>query len=156
MRQSKPRRRVPLWGERGRGGLSGREPAQVRHRLPGSGQRSHRRQADLAGAGSSRRSRWLGGCLQGAGRRVRYHKINAKGALPGPSSVTELPFLLYKSQCEGLLGSRKKDVHSAACSYARRSKNHTPSRIARKIRLDRVNSPKYCFFPCGSSRAICR
>ena len=40
--------------------------------------------------------------------------------------------------------------------HAQRSKNHTPSRIARKIRLDRVNSPKYCFFPCGSSRAICR
>ena len=50
-------------------------------------------QADLAGAGSSRRSRGLGGCLQGAGRRVRHHKTNAKGALPGPSSVTELPFL---------------------------------------------------------------
>ena len=40
--------------------------------------------------------------------------------------------------------------------HAQRSKNHTPSRIARKIRLDRVNSSKYCFFPCGSSRAICR
>ena len=40
--------------------------------------------------------------------------------------------------------------------HAQRSKNHTPSRSARKIRLDRVNSPKYCFFPCGSSRAICR
>ena len=59
---------------------------------PAAGKWSHRRQADLAGAGSSRRSRGLGGCLQGAGRRVRYHKINAKGALPGPSSVTELPF----------------------------------------------------------------
>ena len=46
--------------------------------------------------------------LQGAGRRVRYHKINAKGVLPGPSSVTELPFLLHKSQCEGLPVSRKK------------------------------------------------
>ena len=40
--------------------------------------------------------------------------------------------------------------------HAQRSKNHTPSRIARKIRLDRVNSPKYCFFHCGSSRAICQ
>ena len=40
--------------------------------------------------------------------------------------------------------------------HAQRSKNHTPSRIARKNRLDRVNSPKYCFFACGSSRAICR
>ena len=60
--------------------------------LAGSGQRSHRCQADLAGTGSSRRSRGLGGCLQGAGRRVRYHKINAKGVLPGRSSVTELPF----------------------------------------------------------------
>ena len=40
--------------------------------------------------------------------------------------------------------------------HGQRSKNHTPSRIARKIRLDRVNSPKYCVFPCGSSRAICR
>ena len=40
--------------------------------------------------------------------------------------------------------------------HGQRSKNHTPSRIARKIRLDRVNSPKYCFFPCGSSRVICR
>ena len=49
-----------------------------------------------------------GGCLQGAGRRIRYHKINAKGVLPGPSSMTELPFLLHKSQCEGLPGSRKK------------------------------------------------
>jgi hypothetical protein len=39
--------------------------------LPGSGQRPHRSQADLAGAGSSRRSRGLGGCLQGAGRRVK-------------------------------------------------------------------------------------
>lgn len=69
-----------------------REPAQIRHRLPGSGQRSHRRQADLAGAGGSRESRGLGGCLQRAGRRIRHYIINAKGVLPGPSSVTELPF----------------------------------------------------------------
>ena len=34
-----------------------------------------------------------GGCLQGAGRRIRHYTINAKGALHGPSSVTELPFL---------------------------------------------------------------
>ena len=38
----------------------------------------HRRQADLAGSGS----------------RVRHNKISEKGALPGHSSVTELPFLL--------------------------------------------------------------
>ena len=38
---------------------------------PAAGNRSHRRQADLAGAGSSRRSRGLGGCLQGAGRRIK-------------------------------------------------------------------------------------
>ncbi len=63
-------------------GSGGREPAQVRYRLPGGGQRTHRRQADLAGAGSRRRSRGLGGCLQGAGRRVRYHKINAKEFCP--------------------------------------------------------------------------
>ena len=68
------------------------------------------------------------------------------------------PFLLHKPQCGvgGVCRAAGKNVHSAACCHAQRSKNHTPSRIARKIRLDRVNSPKYCFFPCGSSRAICR
>ena len=53
-------------------------------------------------------------------------------------------------------GQQEKDIHSTACCHTQRSKNHTPSRSARKIRLDRVNSPKYCFFPCGSSRVICR
>ena len=42
------------------------------------------------------------------------HTIKPKGVLPGPSSVTELPFLLHKSQPEGLPGSRKKDFHRAA------------------------------------------
>ena len=36
--------------------------------------------------------------------------------------------------------------------HDQRSKNHTPSRSARKIRLDRVNSSKYCFHIA----AICR
>ena len=61
----------------------------------------YRRQADLAGAGSRRRSRGLGGCLQGAGRRIRHHIINAKGVLPGPSSVTELPFCRSHAVCGG-------------------------------------------------------
>ena len=54
-------------------------------------------------------------------------------------------------------GYKKKGYRKTiVICHAQRSKNHTPSRSARKIRLDRVNSPKYCFFPCGSSRAICR
>ena len=50
---------------------------------------------------AARRSRGLGGCLQGAGRRVRHHIINAKGVLPGPSSVTELPFCRSHAVCGG-------------------------------------------------------
>ena len=86
------------------------------------------------------------------------HTIKPKGALPGPSSVTELPFYFINLSAKwvAFAGQQEKDVHSAARCHGQRSKNHTPSRIARKIRLDRVNSPKYCFFPCGSSRAICR
>ena len=39
-------RRLPLCGERGCSGVSGRIAETVRHRLPGGGQRRQRRQAD--------------------------------------------------------------------------------------------------------------
>ena len=45
---------------------------------------------------------------------ITVYTIKPKGVLPGHSSVTELPFLLHKPQCEGLPGSRKIDVHRAA------------------------------------------
>ena len=59
---------------------------------------------DLAGVGSSRRSRGLGECLQRAGRRIRHHKIKAKGVLPGHLSVTELPFIARSLLCAGVGG----------------------------------------------------
>ena len=86
--------------------------------------------------------------------KASYNK--RKGSSARTFVRDKTPSLLHKSQYGGLPGSRKIDVHRAACCHAQRSKNHTPSRIARKIRLDRVNNPKYCFFPCGNSRAICR
>ena len=42
---------------------------------------------------------------------------------------------------------REKDVHSAACCHVQRSKNHTPSRNAKKIGLDRVEQPKILLLP---------
>ena len=64
-------------------------------------------------------------------------------AEPSPKTGMIRPFDTYMHPPAR---QREKDVHSAACCHVQRSKNHTPSRSARKIRLDRVNSPKYCFF----------
>ncbi len=44
------------------------------------------------------------------------HTIKPKGALPGPSSVTELPFYFINLSAKwvAFAGQQEKDVHSAA------------------------------------------
>ena len=65
-------------------------------------------------------------------------------AEPSPKTGMIRPFDTY---IHPPARQREKDVHSAACCHVQRSKNHTPSRNAKKIGLDRVEQPKILLLP---------